>query len=258
MKLLLGLSLTCVALLARADETAPSRGELPLWELGALGAAVSQQAYPGSDERVKRAALLPYVIYRGRVLRADGDGAGLRAVKSANFELDLSLAGSLGSGGRALQARQGMARLGTLVEFGPVGRWYVNGREARDRVTVELPMRGVFDAGDQGRHKGFSVEPAVGLSRSGGPAGWGYGLSARVFIGDRRLASTFYAVAPAEALPDRPAYAAQAGLVAWRLNASVGRLLTPDLRMFAFARVDSVAGAANRDSPLVRQTAGAT
>ena len=32
--------------------------------------------------------------------------------------------------------------------------------------------------------------------------------------------------------------------------------LTPDLRLYAFGRLDSVAGAANRASPLVRQTNG--
>ena len=36
------------------------------------------------------------------------------------------------------------------------------------------------------------------------------------------------------------------------------RDLSPDWRLFGFARVDTVQGAANRDSPLVRQTTGAT
>ena len=71
-----------------------------------------------------------------------------------------------------------------------------------------------------------------------------------------RLADTFYGVAPAYALPDRPAYAAKAGLIAWRLGVNAARELTPDLRLFLVARVDSVADAANRASPLVRQTHG--
>ena len=44
----------------------------PLWEVGAVAVGVSQQAYPGAGQTVERGLALPYFIYRGRVLRADG------------------------------------------------------------------------------------------------------------------------------------------------------------------------------------------
>ena len=65
-------------------------------------------------------------------------------------------------------------------------------------------------------------------------------------------------MAPAQAIAGRPAYEARAGLVALRLATGVLHELSPDWRVFGFARVDTVQGAANRDSPLVRQTTGAT
>lgn len=251
--LCLGLSLALTGLQAQADT--PARADLPLWELGVAAGAISQQAYPGADEQVHRTPVLPYVIYRGKVLRADDEGAGLRAVRTDSFELDVSFAGSLSAGGKSLRAREGMPRLGTLVEFGPVARWFVNGREASHRVSVELPLRGVFEARDLRRHRGMSLEPEVSLDhRTRG--GWSYGVSAGLLIGDERLGATYYRVAPGEALPDRPAYDARAGLIAWRLKGGVSRQLTPDVRVFAFGRLDSVAGAANRDSPLVRRTTG--
>lgn len=253
MKRLLCLGLTLTGLQAQADT--PARADLPLWELGVAAGAISQQAYPGADEQVHRTPVLPYVIYRGKVLRADDEGAGLRAVRTDSFELDVSFAGSLSAGGKSLRAREGMPRLGTLVEFGPVARWFVNGREASHRVSVELPLRGVFEARDLRRHRGMSLEPEVSLDhRTRG--GWSYGVSAGLLIGDERLGATYYRVAPGEALPDRPAYDARAGLIAWRLKGGVSRQLTPDVRVFAFGRLDSVAGAANRDSPLVRRTTG--
>lgn len=258
MKRFLGLGLACVCALAQADEAPRTRRELPLWEVGAFGIGISQQAYPGADQQIRRGLVLPYLIYRGEVFRADNEGAGLRAVRSEHFELDLSAAGSLGASSRSLRAREGMARLGTLLEFGPVARWFLNGRGAQDRVVLELPLRGVFDVGDQGRHRGMSFEPELGVEGAVRAPGWSYGVNVRAFVGDKRLGSTFYAVAPPEALPDRPAYAAHGGLVAWRLNGRVTRQLTPDLRVFAFGRLDSVAGAANRDSPLVRQSTGVT
>jgi outer membrane protein len=257
MKRLLGFSLACAATLAQADSPVASSPELPLWEVGVAAGALSQQAYPGADQQVTRTPVLPYLIYRGKVLRADNDGAGLRAIRTDSFELDVSFAGSLSSGGKALRAREGMPRLRSLVEFGPVGRWFLNGRDAAERISFELPLRGVFEAGDLRRHRGLSLEPELGLEHRS-RTGWSYGLSAGLLIGDRRLGATYYTVEPGEALPDRPAYAARAGLIAWRLKGGVSHQLTPDMRVFAFGRLDSVAGAANRASPLVRQTTGAS
>lgn len=238
-------------------QTSTARSELPLWELGIGIGGLTQVAYPGADEQVSRVLPLPYAIYRGKRLRADGEGAGLRAVRTDRFELDLSASGSLSSGSKSLKAREGMSRLPTLVEFGPVGRWYLNGRDASHRLTFELPVRGVFEARDLSRHRGWALEPELGLDRRV-RSGWSYGLGVSVLMGDRRLGDTFYAVDPSEALAGRPAYAADGGLIAWRLKASLSRPLTDNLRIFGFARLDSVAGAANRDSPLVRRTTGAS
>lgn len=257
MKRFLGFSLACLATLAHAQDAATAKPDLPLWELGLAAGALSQQAYPGADQQVTRTPLLPYVIYRGKVLRADDEGAGLRAVRTESFELDVSFAGSLSAGGKELRARAGMPRLHSLVEFGPVGRWYLNGRKAADSLTFELPLRGVFEASDLRRHRGMSLEPELALEHRS-RAGWSYGVSAGLLFGDRRLGATYYSVAPTEVLADRPAYAARAGLIAWRLKGGVSHQLTPDVRLFAIGRIDSVAGAANRDSPLVRQTTGAS
>ena len=88
--------------------------------------------------------------------------------------------------------------------------------------------------------------------------GWAYSASASAILGDQRLANTFYGVDAAYALPDRPVYQAQSGLIAWRLSTAVTRSLAPDWRLWAFARLDSVAGAANEASPLVRRSTGAS
>ena len=213
----------------------------PLWELGVLSAGISQQAYPGSDEQVRRATLLPFGIYRGRLLRADGNTAGLRAVKTDSFELDIGFSGAFGAGGRGLAARQGMPRLGTLLEFGP---------------RADLPLRAVLDVSDGFGSRGWSLEPELTWERRQG--GWRLSVSGSAILADRKLADTFYGVAPSEAIAGRPAYEAKAGLVAWRLATGFTRDLSPDWRLFGFARVDTVQGAANRDSPLVRQTTGAT
>lgn len=245
---------------ARAQNVDTPAASLPLWELGAFAFGVSQQAYPGSDEQLTRGLVLPYGQYRGRFLRADRETAGLRALKTPLYEVDVGIAASFGGSSSEIGVRRGMPELGTLVEFGPrlkinLGSWG-EGRNA-GRWQLELPLRGVFDVTDGAAYRGTSFEPEINFQRRS-LAGWGYGVSLGAIVGDRRLNSTFYGVAPVYALADRPAYAAQSGLIAWRLSVSVSRALTPDWRVVGFARVASVAGAANEASPLVRRTTGTT
>lgn len=234
--------------------------DLPLWELGAVGFGISQQAYPGAEQQVNRALALPFVIYRGRWLRADRETVGLRAVKSPDFELDIGFAGAFAARSDRIDARRGMPELGTLVEAGPRLKWNLaNFDEAPGggRWRLELPLRGVFDLDDRFAHRGLSFEPELAwLHREQGR--WSASTSVSAIVADRRLARTLYEVAPADVLPDRGPYRARGGLVAWRLGASFSRRLAPDWTLFGFGRIDSVAGAANRDSPLVRRTTGAT
>jgi outer membrane protein len=229
----------------------------PLWEVGGFALGVSQQAYPGSDQRVNRALALPYFVYRGEVLRADRDTVGLRAFKTRDFELDVGFAGSSGSNSDRIDARQGMKDLGTLVELGPRLKWNLGAGPAGGSLRAELPLRAVFDISDSFAHRGLSFEPELVYDRRS-QGGWRYSASIGAIVADRKLARTFYEVSAAEATLARPAYTAQSGLVGWRLATSVSRSLTPDWRLFGFARIDSVAGSANKNSPLVRQTTGAT
>ncbi|GCL65856.1 hypothetical protein AQPW35_49370 [Rubrivivax pictus] len=234
---------------------AQSGSSLPLWELGAFGLGVSQQAYPGSDQQVNRGLALPFFVYRGRFLRADGETAGLRAIKTPRFELDIGFAGSFGARSDDTTARRGMPDLGTLVEFGPRVKWNLGQAPGGGNWRVELPLRGVFDLGDSAAYRGLAFEPRLVFERRTS-SGWAYATSVGAILADGRLGRTLYGVDAADALADRPAYAAQGGLVAWRLSAAFSRSLAPDWRFFGFARLDSVAGAANDDSPLVKRTNG--
>ncbi len=251
------LALTLALSSASQAQQAPTeaRAAKPKWEIGVATLGISQLAYPGSDQQVNRAAILPYAIYRGEWLRADEDGAGLRTIRSDNFELDLSIAGSLGADRGGLKAREGMPRLGTLIELGPLGVWKLGAAPGNGRLKFELPVRAVFDLSDKARHKGWAAEPELIYQRRS-EGGWRTSFSGSLVFGDRQLADTFYGVAPRYALVNRPAYAAKAGLVATRLSASFSKSLSRDWQLFGFTRFDSVAGAANKASPLVLETNG--
>jgi outer membrane protein len=245
----------CAFLLAvsATAQTAP-KPPLPLWELGIGGATGSQQAYPGASEQTTRTLVLPYAIYRGQVLRTDRGALGLRAVRTPRFEFDLGVAGSLGSSSSRIEARRGMPDLGTLIEAGPRLRWNLSGDEASGGWSLDLPLRAVFDLSDGLARRGVAFEPR--LTYQSQVADWRWSASGGAILGSRQLADTFYGVAPVYATAARPAYEARAGLITWRLSGSLSKPFTPSLRGFATLRLDSVAGARNADSPLVRERQG--
>ena len=245
--------LPAIALTAQAQQAAAPQ---PLWEFGGVGLAISQQAYPGSAKRTNRALALPYLLYRGDFFRADRDNVGFRAFKSPTLELDVGFAGALGASSGELDARRGMPDLGTLVEFGPRLKWNLGEGAAGGRLRAEFTLRGVFDLSDGLSSKGVSFEPKLVYENSLGD--WRYSTSIAAVNGNRRLTDTFYGVASSYATAGRPAYNAQGGLMALRLGATASRALTPDLRLLAFVRVDSLAGSANRASPLVEKNSGTT
>lgn len=229
----------------------------PRWELGAFSVFVSQQAYPGADQQVQRQLLLPYFIYRGEVLRADRETTGLRAFRSGAFELDLGASGALAVSGDRIEARRGLPGWGTLIELGPRLRWTLHQSPQGERWRLDLPLRAVVDLENGLQHRGMVFEPELKWQgRSAG--GWFHNTGVSAIVGDARLADTYYGVPATAATATRPAYQARAGLISWRLSASVGRGFGPDWNAFAYARLDSVAGAANENSPLVRRTSGAT
>ena len=56
----------------------------PLWELGIGAAAVRLPDYRGSDQAHSYLLPLPYVVYRGKILRADRDGARALLLETAS------------------------------------------------------------------------------------------------------------------------------------------------------------------------------
>lgn len=229
----------------------------PLWEVGAFGTALMQQAYPGSSQQVGRVLVLPFLIYRGQYFRSDRGSVGLRAVKTDTIEVDVGASAAFGSNSNDIEARKGMPDLGTLVEFGPRVKWNLGSAPSKGQWRAELALRGVFDVTDSLKDKGITLEPELIFERTTG-SGIRYTAGASLVFGDERLTETFYGVSPIYATATRPAYTAQSGLLMSRLSLTLSQRVGPNLRLFGFGRLTSVDGAANTASPLVRQNTGST
>jgi len=235
---------------------ANSEPKLPLWELGLAGLGFTQAAYPGSENRTNLALALPYIIYRGKYLRTDRGTVGIRTVKTPRYEVDVGLAGAIGSHSSDIEARRGMADLGTMIEFGP--RLKINlGNLSNDQnySRLQLPLRGVIDVSHEFRFKGIAFEPRW-VTETELTDRWKINSTLGAVFGYGELTNTFYGVAPNEATPTRASYSSKPGLIALRAGLSASHKLTADARVFLAIRLESLTGAANNESPLIRQNSG--
>lgn len=249
-----GAAMMAVALSASAAPTPTP--DLPLWEVGLFGGAASTPAYPGADERSTRALVLPMVIYRGKVLRADRSGISARLFDTDRIDLDLGFALSLPARSDDVTARAGMPDLNSLLEFGPRLKVLLTGPSAPNRIRLELPLRTPLELGNGFRRQGLVFEPRVVFETSGSNQRWQADANVGAVFGNARLNQYFYEVAPQYATASRPAYQAQGGLMMTRVGVSLSHTLTPDWRVFGFTRYDNYSHAANRDSPLFRKNSG--
>jgi MipA family protein len=248
------------ALLALVPAVAaePDSRNLPLWEAGIGAAVFNTPAYPGASDRSNRNLVLPFLLYRGKVLRADQQGIGARLLDTDKVEFDVGLAGALPSRSDDVEARRGMPDLGTLVEFGPRVKYKFADLGGAGRLRFELPVRAVIEARGGLRRQGWTTEPRFVWERRGDAGRWTMEAQVGAVFGDRRIHGYFYDVAPQYATADRPAYRADSGLMLVRTGFGGTLRVNPDVRVFAFVRLDSYAGNANRDSPLFRKDTGAS
>ena len=143
-----------------------------------------------------------------------------------------------------------------MLEFGPRLRINLGDvSEGKSDSRIQFPLRAVFDVNDHFSYRGLAFEPQwvkdVRL-----PADWLSSISLGAVFGDQQLVNTFYRVLPGEASDTRPAHDAKSGLIALRASFFVSRLFNSEVRFFSYLRLDSVDGAANHDSPLVRRDIG--
>lgn len=240
----------CLVLPLAAGAQSTPEGNLPLWELGLGGVALSTPSYPGSDARESRVLVFPNIVYRGQILRADRSGIAARLFSSDRAELDVGFSGALPSDSDDVDERAGMPDLGPLVEFGPRLKLRLADLGDNRRLRAELPLRAVIEARGGLHGRGYTFEPRLAYEMAGERGLWTLETNLSVVLGDRRINRHFYEVAPQYATATRPAYTADSGPIMTRLGLFGSRYLDKDVRLFGYLRFESYKGAANRDSPL--------
>lgn len=231
--------------------------QLPVFEAGIAGGGGSVPAYPASSQNNWRGLLVPYVIYRGDILRADDGGVRARTSLSDGIELSASASGGFHAASSDITAREGMPDLDWLGEIGPNLRfilWRGDYEASPARLVVDAPVRAVFSTDWSSiSFRGFTFAPDIAYERLHLFSRFArLRVAAGLLFGSDRYTSYFYDVAPEYARPGRPAYDSNPGYVGARLTFSYRLPLTERISVVVGGRVENFSGSANAGSPLYR------
>jgi len=247
--IMLCLSLSIVPTTTQAEE---EKKELPLWEMGLAAGVFSIPHYVGSDQRYTLPLAAPYIVYRGEVIRADGDGLRGRLFDENGISLDLDF--SFGLPVRSSnRARQGMSDINLVGQVGPQVNVLLEDNK-QSSLSVHLPWRFAIDTSPL--YLGWVIEPSVRYKR--------YDLlpelhkmtlriEAGLLYASQRYNQTYYGVDPIYATTQRSVYQAKQGMHSYFLDTSLRYNIDDNVSIAAVVRMRTLTGSVNRNSPLVRQ-----
>jgi MipA family protein len=251
-----GLFFCAVSGFVLADEE-PVMLEKPLWELGFGAGLLVQPHYPSSSETQVRGLGLPYIVYRGDVLRI-GDGQSARAVAAESnlYELSMSFDAAFDADSEGNTLRQGMSDLDFVFEIGPQLMFllgdYTFSDTSRSELQFSLQARAAFST-DFGRvnHRGYVFEPMLryrhyGLFRPDFEAT----VSIRPVWATRDLHAYFFDVESAFATATRPEYKASRGYYGTGVNFYGTWHINKKARLFLGLQTSWLQGAQSSGSPL--------
>ena len=245
-------ALMCMVIAAEASQA-------PLWEFGAGGAFIDFPHYRGSDERQRYILPMPYLIYRGEILKVDRHRVRGMLYDGERAELDVSVNGSVPVTNNG--ARQGMPDLDPTLEIGPAVNVRLHEtKSGRAQLELRLPVRYVVGSDFTYLNGvGWLFHPQVNLDVQDmfDQTGWNLGMAVGPIYTDRRYSEYFYGVDSAYSRIDRPAYSASGGYAGTQFVAALTKRF-PTFWVSGFVKWDTLRGAAFEASPLVKKKQFAT
>jgi outer membrane protein len=233
-------------------------GEFPLWEAGFGATGITIPDYRGSNQQRFYALPMPYLIYRGDVVKLDRKGLYSLLFHSDRVRLNFSADGGVPVESKHNTARSGMPdldptfQIGPSLEICPFGDCRSNGA-----VQLQVPVRAVFAIAEDFSHAkgiGFVVNPRISFDfKNVGPGGgWFFGFSVGPLFATDKYHNYYYTVDQQYVIPGvRPAYDARGGYSGSALLMGLTKRFK-HIWFGTFARYDYLGGAAFKDSPLMR------
>jgi outer membrane protein len=246
--------LICSVLLALSASAAHA-AEKPLWEFGLGIGGLEFPDYRGSDETKVFPVPVPYVVYRGRFLKADRDGVRGRLFDREQAELSLSVNATIPVDSEDNSARRGMPDLKPTIEIGPsfdVHLWRSADRDVKLDLIMPLRVPITLESSPHSLRWLFAPRLNIDFENFAGHAGWEFGAGVGPVFASDKFHQYFYSVPARFATAERPEYRADGGYSGMHLLAAVSKRF-PKYWVGAFLRYDWLGGAEFEDSPLVRR-----
>lgn len=242
-----------LVLLALATASANAE-QKPLWEFGLGVGALMFDDYRGSDETNFYPVPVPYLVYRGKILKADRDGLRGLLFDRRYVELNVSVNATTPVDSDGNEARRGMPDLHSTLELGPSFEWHAwQSKDGRVKLDLRFPVRVPITVEASPRNVGWIFSPRLNVDflDVAGYQGWDLGVSVGPMYADRKYHDYFYSVLPRYATAARPAYEADGGYSGSHIILALSKRFA-DYWVGGFVRYDSLSGAAFEDSPLVK------
>ncbi len=230
--------------------------QLPLWEAGLGGTALFLPDYRGSDESRWYFLPIPYLVYRGDILKIDREQISGLLFKTKRLQLAMSFFGSAPVDSTKNKARQGMPSLDPTFEVGPeLQVLLAEDKTSEYKITLSFPVRAVISTDFKSlRGAGWDFGPRLNVDLLNiYNKGWDFGLSIGPFFGDQVYHNYYYQVDKAFATPERPAYSAQGGYGGTQCSLFLGKQFNK-IVLGMFVRGEDLHGTAFSDSPLLKST----
>ncbi len=224
----------------------------PRWEIGFAGGLLSVPHYMGSDQRYTLPIGLPYLVYRGDIIRANRSGVRGVLIDRENFSLDLGLSFGLPVNNNN-NARDDMPDLNLTGQAGPRFNWKFSTPESLPRLSMHIPVRYVIDI--EGKKLAWVTEPSLKLEKK--HLGAENKLSLRIDMGGlfagRSFNKYFYGVADRFATSNRPAFKAESGFHSYFVKISSTYKKNKHLSFGVFIQLRDLSQGVVDNSPLVRE-----
>jgi outer membrane protein len=224
------------------------------WELGLGVGAVAGPDYRGSDEYRSFVSPIPYIVYRGKVIRSDREGIRGNFLRTDKYEFTLSASAAITPDADQSELRAGMPELGSTIEFGPSFNINLTGEDFSRGWQLHIPWRAVFAVGaDESGYIGSIFQPQLVYRTR--LDGWAFSYRAGISYASDDYHDYYYSVDEQYVTESRRYFDASSGYSGWNNLAALSRSFDYNgikTRLAFFIRYDNISGTDFNKSSLVK------
>lgn len=248
--ILMGFTLLMMSATAHTQELASNK---PRWGFGLGVGGQALPDYRGANQTHVKALPFPLILYTGRYVKINRDGARGELFDNNRVQFNVSADAALSGDGDDNTARQGMPELDSALEIGPSLNIRLSGPDFNSGWALRFPTRVVFTVGGDGvRHRGYVFNPRLVWRQPKVFEQWNLGVSLGLLWGNNKYHSYYYGVDSAFATAERPEYRAGAGYSGSYSKVSLRRKWSNGWLLGVYVRYDNLSGATFENSPLVK------